>query len=77
MHFEAKKFYTWKCVNSQQNLAREKIVCKFYTVRKAVCPPSNLKILHMAKSFAQPEVMAVTNIRYGFGAFLLVELLCF
>ena len=28
LQFEAKKFYTWKCVNSQQKLSYDNTVCK-------------------------------------------------
>ena len=58
--FEAKKVYTWKCINSRQKLSCDKTVCK-----AIFCVPIGKLYACLAKLFTQLVVaMVVKNIRY-------------
>ena len=65
--FEAKKFYTWKCINSRHKLSRDKTVCRIllFVFDQLFRVPIG-KIFTWLNLFTQPGVvMFVTNIRCG------------
>ena len=65
--FEAKKFYTWKCINSRHKLSRDKTVCRIllFVFDQLFRVPIG-EFFTWLNLFTQPGVvMFVTNIRCG------------